>query len=280
MSSTSDLRTICFDFDSWRDVLEIFIRRWDNNKLKPLKQLLVSLFNVMSRNPKEDIKLAKKDYAMRRTLAMINKKIESTSVKPAFQILDYLLAKGLIDASDILGAFAAQDIIHIPQSPNTSLEGPRQHGVAALSDSKWTGLHQQLVSAIFAWVQYPNVAPAAGRLIGKIDKSFYALPNIASDGEIPSWATPLQRLVPKHPECLETITTHVLPELLKIDPNDAPRFLRTLPSRSLGEGDTSNLSEANIILYLVTVNIAAELKPLNTSGKQWNLVSIQKPQIS
>ena len=274
VSSVCDLKTICFDFDIWRDVLDIFIRRSDNNKAKPMKQLLVSVFIVMSRNPNEETKLAEKDYAIRRTLAMINNKTDSTSVKPAFQILDYLLTKDLIDASDILSVFAAQDIIQISASSTTSIGGPQLHEATELSKSKWTGLHQQLVSNMFAWVQYPDVAAVAGRLVGKIAKSFDAS-NITSQGEDPLWATPLRRLVSKHPASLETMTNHVLHELLKIDPNDAPRFLRTLPFRSLRDGDTSNLSNADIILSLVTVNVAAELKSLHASSKHRNLVSFK-----
>lgn len=272
MVSVGDLKDICFDLDTWKSVLGVFLRRWDDNKPKPMRMLLRSLSHLISRDPIRERRLAKKDYAVHKSLAMIIDQNESVSVKLAFQVLDHLLSKDLVDAADILCAYAIYDGVQTSASPIDSPHRPHSSEATDLSNPKWKQHGHDFVLAIFNWILCSDIAADAGRLVGRVAQSFHVLSNATSESNRPIWASPVQRFIQKHPEYLDAITNHVLPVLLKTGHDDALIFLQSLPWESLRNGDSGGLSDADIVLCLSTANFAAEVQFSDQSGKRWNLV--------
>ena len=268
MVSVGDLKDLCFSLDTWKTIMGIFLRRWDDNKPKPMRMLLRSLAHLISKDPFQERSHAKKDHAVHRSLAIINNQNESVSVKPAFQVLDHLLSKDLVNAKDIICAYAVLDGVRTPLSPIDSVHQPPSSEAMGLSKSEWKLHGRDFILAIFNWIRYSDIAADAGRLVGKVIQSFNVLSNATSENNRPLWASPLRQFIHKHPESLEAITNHVLPVLLKIDHNDTFIFLQSLPWESLRRGDNGDLSDADIVLCLLTADFTTEVRLSNGSGKQ------------
>ena len=265
ISSISDLADICFDPKVWGDVFNLFLRRSENNKPKPMRQLLLSLVRILQKNPREEARRAQTEYATRRSLAMITDRTESTSVKPALQALECFLTKALISGSDILRARAAINVQSNQSSSDNSTGEP-----VDLSMSSWSSLGQELISEIFTWVCFPDVAASAGKLVATFIKSLFTLQEgyqMHPVGGLPMWVTPLRHFLGDQPQMIEAVGDYVLPELLSVDSDDTRNFMGTLPFASLHDGTTGNVTESDIILCLITANLAANLKPSNASGK-------------
>lgn len=270
-SSNPSLLFICFDFDSWRRLFDLFLRRSENNKPKPMRQLFLSLVGLLEKNSIGEIKSAQKEYVTCRTVAMIIDKIEMSSVKPAFQVLEYFLTKSLIDPLDLLREPAAQTKVQAGADSGDFLSASTTSTLRNISESSRRSPERVFVSAIFAWICYPDVAAAAGRLIAIFVKS---LPSsnqkrhTTSEREMPLWFEPLQGLLRAQPELLETIGNHVLPELLSIGDKATIKFLQTLPLTSFNDGRTDEITDSDILLKLMTIGIVAKLKSPAISGKR------------
>ena len=270
-SSNPSLLIVCFGFDSWRRLFDLFLRRSENNKPKPMRQLFSSLVSFLEKNPNEEIKSAQKEYVTRRTVAMIIDKIEISSVKPAFQALEYFLTKSLIDPLDLLLELAAQTKVQADVDSGSILPAPTTSTLRNMSESNQRTLEKAFVLAIFAWICYPDVAAAAGRLIAIFVKSLSSSNrecHTTSESEMPLWFKPLQGILRAQPELLETIGNHVLPELLSISDKTTIAFLHTLPMTSVCDGRTDEITDSDIVLKLMTIGIVAKLKSPAISGKR------------
>ena len=271
ISSISDLANLCFDPKTWGNIFDMFLRRSENNKPKPMRQLLLSLVRVLQKNPHEAARHAQTEYATRRSLAMITNRTESTSVKPALQVLDYLLTKDLISGPDILHLLVADNVQANPSSSGDQRSSPCSKSVD-LSMSRWISLGQAFVSDIFAWVSSPDLAATAGKLVTSFIKSLSTLHEghqTNPAGGLPLWVAPLHQLLRDQPQMLEPIGTHVLPELLFINCSDTREFLGTLPFKSIRDGTTGDMTESDIMLCLLIADLAAKMKDSNMSGKPW-----------
>ena len=271
ISSISDLASLCFDLKNWGHLFDVFLRRSENNKPKPMRQLLLSLVRVLQKNPHEEARHAQTEYAIRRSLAIVTSRTEKLSVKPALQALHYLLTKNLIGGSDILRVLAAINVQRNPGLSVTRRSFPCFEPVD-LSMPSWISLGQEFVSDIFAWLCYPDIAAAVGKLVATFIKSLPTLHEkhqTSSAGGLPLWVTPLQQLLRDQPQTLETIGNHVLPELLSVDYGDTWEFLAMLPFERIGYDTTDDVTEAEIMLCLLSAGLAPNLEISNTSGKPY-----------
>lgn len=270
VSSVPALATLCFAFETWRHLFDLFLRRSETNKPKPVRQLFLSLVGLLTRNLSEETRLAQKDYAMRRTIAMIVDEDETTSVKPAFQVLEHFLIKDVTNSSDVLCALAARRKAQVITISKGVQEDPLCLGLAGPSNPGRVGLEQDFISSVFAWIRYPDLVAAAGRLVAVFVKS---LPNLqdgrstALEDEMPLWMRPLQRVWQSEPQHLESIGTYVLPELLKINRGDTSVFLKTLNLKDLYGGRTGDMVDSDVIICMLVVDIVTKLRPDNRNGK-------------
>lgn len=269
ISPNSDLTNLCFDLKIWGNLFDVFLRRSENNKPKPMRQLLLSLVRVLQKNPHEAVRHAQTEYATRRSLAIITDRTEITSVKPALQVLDYFLTKALISGPLILRVLAANNVQANPNSSGDQRSSPISE-LVDFSMSSWISLGQALISDIFAWVCYPDLAAAAGKLVTLFIKSFSTVDEghqISSAGELPLWVAPLHQLLRDQSQMLEPVGTYVLPELLSINSSDTRKFLETLPFESIRDGTTGDMTESDIMLCLLTANLVANLEDAKAPGK-------------
>ena len=269
ISSISDVSSLCFDLKIWGNLFDVFLRRSENNKPKPMRQLLLSLVRVLQKNPHEVARHAQTEYATCRSLAIITNRAEITSVKPALQVLDCFLTKGLISGPVILRVLVANNVQASPSSSGDQRSSSYSES-QDLSTFSWISLGQAFISDIFARVCYADLAAAAGKLVTLFIKSLSTLHEgheTDPAGELPLWVAPLHQLLRDQPQMLEPIGTHVLPELLSINSSDTRKFLEILPFKSIRDGIAGDMTESDILLCLLTADLAANLEDFNVSGK-------------
>ena len=263
-----ELVSLCFDLDIWKRLFNLFLCRSKNNKPKPMRQLLLSLVRVLVANPDEETRSAQKVYAIRSTLATIFNQRESLSAKPAFQVLEYFMAKAVINVPNILSGIVAWNKADVRS--NFCQRGFELPDACELPMASWMTLGQEFVSNVLAWICYPDTAAAAGKLVTVFVKSTLKLHQRQADNSgngMDLWDKPLRRLLRDQPELLDSIGIHLLPELLSINIDDSRRFLRSLPVKQLQDGEIGDIADLDIKLSLMAIDVVARMKPHDMSSK-------------
>ena len=124
-----------------------------------------------------------------------------------------------------------------------------------------SNLIEDLVAALVGWVRYADTAPSSGRLLKRL---FVYLQNHIgrdlllserSERNLPLWVRPLKQTVLLHPDLLEAIGNHILPDLLQISYAESLKFLDSLPLFKLSASDVTDISEEDIQFCLSIVAI-------------------------
>ena len=236
----ADVQALIFSETVFIDSLEVYYQRADTTKAKPLKQLLVSLAGLVSRNPAPHAQKQLKAIAVSRAVSSIHSQVDISLVKSSMQILDYLLRKPLISISDVLVAW--RDVHENFQSAKS------------FRDSA-----QDLIFACFEWLPYPTVASVVGRLVASLVASSRS--TNAFHAEDWTWG-PDQGLhcfdiilsqLDTRPDLFHACEENVLPVLLQSGTLSRNEILTVLPNQLVEQGTTENLSDARIHLALTCV---------------------------
>ena len=268
VSCTPDISKLCFDLETWRRILEIYLLRSECYKHKPMRLLLLSIFTMVSKNPEQEIQFAETEYAMTRALSIIYNGNGSTAVKPAFQVLEHLLAKGFLDAASLVRAVAD------PSKDRVIAGAPQKMPSVQIDDAavvpRIRELAQIFILKSLAWARYADLAAAAGKAITAFVRSFsiaFERNNMVEERETPVWVKPLRQLLQERAELIDIVESHVLPELLKGSFNEVIRFLETFPLKDICNGDTSEMTDSDTMLFLLALDAATASKPPRSLGK-------------
>lgn len=202
---------------------------------------------------------------------MICEQGDYSSVKPAFQVLELFLNKGIIEYCDIVDQMAQCGGFHAgPYSTNISREQQLLEPLP-LSQIESEGLIEAFTTHVLNWSKYPDIAPLAGRLLYSFFKSFRSRPTEDGDTRrlgytFPLWVTPIKEAIKREPFILEICETHILPSLLALNSTDTTAFLDTLPVQDLRDGKSESHTVFEIQLCLSTLNSCAENHRRITSG--------------
>ena len=273
VSSIPNVRTLCFDFDTWQSVFELFIRRSESNKPKPMRQLLLTLMNIRAMNPDESVRAAAKQLASKRTIDLIIREAECSWGKPAFQILEYFLSKAILKASEIVDLVAVYSGSRIPQRIPASSHSKSNIGESQACNATKALAAQEFISRILSWIRYPDTASAAGRLISIFVKSLQAhSKELAIDvgSELSICMDPIKKALKEQPDLLNAIRKHVLPDLFQLQSKDTLAFIQSMPLQDLSQGNTSRLSDADIEMYLLSVEVIGDIRSCPGFGASYN----------
>lgn len=262
VSSVPCVRSLCFDFHTWRAVLDIFIRRSESNKPKPMRQLLLTIMNIRAKTPDEGVRAAAKQFASMRAIDLIISAVECSWGKPALQVLEYLLSKAILKASDIVDLVAAYSDARTPQQTPASSQSRLNVDESQALGSTGISSVQEFILRVLSWLRYPDTASAAGRLISVFVKSLQdhsgdVAINVASGLSI--CIDPIKQALKQQPELLNAIRKHVLPDLFRLQPKDTLVFVQSMPLLELSQGDTSKLSDAEIEMCMLSVEIISDI---------------------
>lgn len=81
ISSHDSLNSLCLDLRTWKDVFNVFLRSSQTRKVKPARQLLLTLMHVRSRSPDSHVKIAEIEFASTQAAQIICSADQTASVK-------------------------------------------------------------------------------------------------------------------------------------------------------------------------------------------------------
>lgn len=261
-SSDARLRELSFASKTWIAVYELLLSRSQNAKAKPLKQCLRTLTNLLSNQPDPAVRASLKEHAVTSTVAMIFDPKDFSLVKPAFQVLEHFLHRGVIVSFDIIQEVAR--MCTNGRESNTinvriSSEGSGGLNPESLLPIEILSLTEAFALRVFEWLKYPDIAPIAGRLLQSFfkDSQGSKFGDCQPRNKAALWVAPLREFLENEPSLFETCEAHVLPGLLDLSFDDTLAFLETLPVQALREGNAESLTLLEIQLCLSVSKISS-----------------------
>lgn len=280
VSSDARLRELSFASKTWIGVFELFLSRSQNAKTKPLKQFLQTLTKLLSKQPDPAVQLSLKEHAVTSTIAMITDQNDFSLVKPAFQVLEHFLHKGVIVPFDIIREVAR--ICTIGTETNIFnvrilREESGELNPASLSSIQTLNLTEAFALRVFEWLKYPDIAPIAGRLLQSFFKHSQdsKISGCPPKSKAPLWDAPLREFIDNEPSLFETCEAHVLPGLLDLSFDDTLAFLETLPVHALQEGNVESLTVLEIQLCLSVLKISSG----TPTGMYFSILACSPPSL-
>ena len=248
------MHSLPFVSRTWKQAFRAFLARSENGKGKPLKRLLLTLANILLKHPVVDVKLELTAHVIGDATRAIRQQGVSIPIRAAIQVSELFLNKDLVNADEILCCSTPQSFAQYRKD-----EIKRNLDVAVSDQDA-----EEFVSSVLHWVQYPDCAPVAGRLLAAFIGSLRDLPTPKSskrlfDNPIPLWITPVRQSLRAHPNLQEAYENHVLPKLLQLSVADRQAFLRTVPLEDIGNGDAGKHTATDIQLCLLAAKIDANL---------------------
>lgn len=205
---------------------------------------------------------------------MICEQGDYSSVKPALQVLEHFLNKGIIEYCDIVDQMAQRRGFQTGSYPANISREQQLFEPLPLSRTESVGLTEAFTTHVLNWSKYPDIAPLAGRLLYSFFKSFRGFPTEDGDTRhleyvFPLWVTPIKEAIKREPFILEICETHILPSLLALNSTDTTAFLDTLPVQDLRDRKSGSHTIFEIQLCLSTLKICAENCRRITTGTMY-----------
>lgn len=262
-SSIGQCRALAFDPQTWREAFKLFVTRSESNKAKPSRRLLVTLTGLLLQQPEEDVKCSLIHRSLSIAVGAICKKGGTAPIKPAVQILEELLSKGLVSSYDIVYS-TTKEFVSLDEKAWSYRAAEEEK--AEPSGMTWNRSVEAFTSSMLEWVIHPDCAPAVSKFLPRFFRSLQVHDNeessqniVSSARDPPLWIKPVKETLERNPGLLETFGNYVLPGLLSLSDSDALAFLQTLPIEDIRNGYTGSHSEADIHLCLLTAKNSAAL---------------------
>lgn len=280
-SSSLELRTLCLSASTWNQIFDVFIERPENAKSKPMRQVLVTLVKILSRNRDVNTVRSTMDAAIKKLLAVILEHECLSFVKPAMQALEHFISKQVIDIPDFLtrvnqirpSADDSRYTFRVAASTYHSGDDQGLHatplppyviqsvGLNSPQLSHWTSATHHFIWRVLECVRFStDLAPAAGRLLSSFLVSLQRtiFEENQCGKELDVWVRPVYGFMKRHPDLIEVFVHQILPVLLRLDNSTGTEFLKILPLHELERGFTGHLDMVDIQLFLMTSTISQE----------------------
>ncbi|KAI9768015.1 MAG: hypothetical protein M1840_005327 [Geoglossum simile] len=273
-SSITSLQSLSRPDYLWTDIFNIYLERSDKAKVKPLRQVLVTLTSIIAGDL--DLYRARRvlNAAVIRIIAIIFKQEAYSRVKPAIQALDYFITKQVISLQDLLsfvktwqcnnnavaisGSGKFSPIYHTANEPaNTEMS-------SSYAETASNDYVTVLALALLHWMPEPDIAPAAGNLFITLFSTLKGqeaerLPHQVSDAAAPGWYGPIHTSIEKTPSALENLKQHILPGLFKLSVTDFGHFLDRLHLKEILSGSPVEDRDPQVMLLFTALQIGKEI---------------------
>lgn len=271
-SSVLQIRDFFSDPSLWVEVFDLFLASGSNHKIKPMKQVIVTLAKGVSQMLDKTIKAALANHVIATAVLMIRQSSGSFSIKLLFHVLDHFIHKGIVSVPELVIRYAAQSI---PQGRESTLFAKsklswRDNSIEDFQDLEASQV-EDLLSDILDWARYPDTSSVTGKLLVTLCKSLQNHPihqggTDCSGLRLPLWAGPVKRALQREPILLEIFGLCILPGLLRIHNSDTEFFLDTLPLRELQQGKAPEIATVEIGITLLTLRECMELRLITAHG--------------
>ena len=227
-----------------------------------MRRLLLTLINIVSKCPIEDDSAFLIQFTIFSCIQFMGDGVEPPPTKPALQALEHLLTKRVINPAQLILMLRRKNLGLYALNRKVAYSDE----LSKTSRTEWLSSVDELVSSVLEWVQYPDIASAAGRFLSSFFRSIQIDPvdfeyedREEYEQVLPLWLPPIKKALHERPEILDALEKHILPGLLRLNPTDTKAFLETLPIKDLQEGFVGIHTLINIRLCLLTVRTVVEL---------------------
>lgn len=271
-SSNPQTRDFFYAPKIWVEIFDLFLARGSNNKSKPMKQVIITLAEVLSQNPDEEIRKSLKSHIVTTTVLIIHQPGGSSSIKLIFQFLEHFIHRGIIGASDIVLQHARESSLREQESTlDETAAFSRRSNSTELIHSLNAPQVESLITNILEWARYPDIATAAGVLLVVLCKSLQEHPSLKPRTQYfppgpPLWVNPIKRVLQREPSMLEMFGHCVLPGLLRLDISYTKFILDTLPLKELQQGKAEDFPIVDVKIGLLILRECAKLRLIDACG--------------
>lgn len=258
-SSVPQIRDFFLAPGIWIELFDMFLATGSNYKLKPMKQVIVTLAKLVSQISDEATRSSLASHVIATAISMIYQSDGSFSMKLLFHVLDHFTRKGIISAPHLVLQYASQSLAQAEESSflaraEISLRDNPVELVKILEVSQI----EALLSDILDWARYPDVSSITGVLLVTLcnalrNCSSFKVDTDCSAPRLPLWVSPVMSCLQKEPCLLEIFGLYILPGLLRLDDSDTISFLDTLPLEELQQGKALVLPDVEVGITLLTL---------------------------
>ncbi|CAL3968679.1 unnamed protein product [Diplocarpon coronariae] len=225
-SKSPPIRDTIFSEKTCMELFEFYIEWNEKNQNRSMRQVMELISTMIIKNPSLETAHSIKKSILGRDISIITHQDAQPLVKPAFKSLESLMSKGTINAKDLLDAYPSTTLL----AQEVSVE--QENGVqsrlraASVETSAWDGFF----SAMFEWMTFPDISPAAGKFLVTIFRDLRTTSGNVKKGpsDTPPWQRWIRRGLGKHPEALENVKNYLLTPLFKFDKVGSLAFLEDL----------------------------------------------------
>ncbi|CAI6334384.1 unnamed protein product [Periconia digitata] len=260
-STTQYARDALLDDTIWNRLFNIYLTRSDNAKSKSIRQVLLTLTNVLLKNPGEQSSLLQ-TRAVEVFLDIICERQDRVRVKPALQGLSHFLQKSVVTPSQLVESYA--DLLK--RSP-------------LKASNAQTASFQSLFKTFLAWIVHHDTSLSAGHVIrnflAQYRQSLQTVNPDAEEKSIAFWIEPVVETLRVWSDRKQEFKTHVFPYCFQPHMKEYLQFLNylqfdryvastsSLPSQlkslSLVENSQANGSPEEFRLLLAAIETGKEL---------------------
>ena len=212
-SQIPEIRSLLWDPDLnlWHRALMIILERFDTTKGKSMRQLLLTVTDVLLKQEDLEKRASAKSLALRTLLPVLFGQRDHKQGKPTLQVLAHFVVKDIVNLNDLWSSVG-----ELASGHNMSHQ---------TTDAK-----SVLLQNIFDWIAQLDTPIAAGNLAIVVLKAMRSSPNLAADndaaGETPIWTGPLVRSITDHPEEIRNFKEYAFPGIFGLGVQDFYRFLQ------------------------------------------------------
>lgn len=277
------MRSFILSVEIWRAFLDVYLHRYGDSKPKPMKQVLVTLADSLSRWPNPEQAQVLRKGVLATFLFWINCHDYTPSLKPALQGLEYFVYKGIFSVREVV--VSLHGIVPTVASPpvedlTTQITGAARSAAspsvpefpAPESEVSPEDLIEPFISTLLAWTSHTDVAMSASRLILTFFKllrmqSAMGIYFYHSITKLPLWVSPLKEILERKPEIVDALKHHVLPGLFMLSPEDLRDFISSLNLEHCLSGMVPAENKSEVLLLLSSLQVAQDLGLVRVTGK-------------
>lgn len=265
-SSVPQIRDLFLATTLWVEVFDLFLATGSNHKMKPMKQVIVTLAKIVSQISDETARVSLASHVIAKAILMIHEYSGSFSMKLLFHVLDHFIQKGIVSAPNMVSRYTSQSL---PQGAESALLARAETSQRGNSNENFKVLQvsqvEAFISDVLDWARYPDVSSITGNLLVTLCESLRNHPSLhdGTDCSIqrpPVWANPVKKALHREPCLLEMFGLCILPGLLRLHHSDTRFFLHTLPLKELQQGKALDIPAVDVGISLLTLRECMEFR--------------------
>ena len=263
-SKVDDTKTLALSSETWLEVFEVFMSRYEDAKPKPLKQLLGSLVNLLGKRihgaEKQKIQKAITD-SMIPSIVLGDPK---SRLKAALVCFELCIRKGALSSAIFLGLLQEWLENNRPKWEHV-FENAEEALSSAAVENLSLQVSQELAARIFVLglltqTNSRELSGACGNVLGALLQKMKVEAPKQPVSSV--WVAPVRYMMLHIADNLEAMSTQILQPIFSADPDGFMAFVETLPLDSLVAGDMTGAEDKEYILLFAVLQI----------GKKTNLV--------